>query len=263
MSAPLVPPTWHFEIGDGPLVACAIHNGHAVRPEVEALLGLSDAERRYEEDPYTGDWTTIAPTRFIGQRSRFEVDLNRPRSSAIYLQPDDAWGLKVWRTAPPAEVVNRSLAEYDAFYRELRQVLQNKAKNFGRVVVFDLHTYNHRRAGPAEPPADSITNPEINIGTRSLDRRRWSNIVDRAISELRDVEHVGRSFDVRENVKFGGGELAKWAHRTFPATVCVLAIEVKKIFMNEWSDERDNAVFHAVHKALENSAAGVLDVLRH
>ena len=39
---------WHTEFGDGPLVACAIHDGHEVRPELVSCLRLSDAERLYE-----------------------------------------------------------------------------------------------------------------------------------------------------------------------------------------------------------------------
>ena len=72
-------PIWQTEIGEGPLVACAIHDGHAVRPEVAECLKLDSVQRLYEEDPYTGAWTAIAPTRIIGRQSRFEVDLNRPR----------------------------------------------------------------------------------------------------------------------------------------------------------------------------------------
>src|SRR5262245_52168237 len=53
-------PNWRTETGDGPLVACAIHDGHAVRPEVTECLRLDSAQRRYEEDPYTAPWTSIA-----------------------------------------------------------------------------------------------------------------------------------------------------------------------------------------------------------
>src|SRR5262245_41777682 len=100
---------WQTEIGDGPLMACAIHDGHEVRPEVAACLRLSDRERLYEEDPYTGDWTSIAPTRIVAQRSRFELDLNRPRDKAVYITPADAWGLEVWKCTPPESMVASSL----------------------------------------------------------------------------------------------------------------------------------------------------------
>jgi len=138
-------PIWEMPWGDGPLVAAAIHNGHAVRSELVDLLALGDAERLYEEDPFTDAWTTIAPTRIVVCRSRFEMDLNRPREQAVYLEPQDAWGLQVWKTRPPADRIERSLAQYDAFYRHVRFLLEELIARHGHLVVFDLHTYNYRR----------------------------------------------------------------------------------------------------------------------
>ena len=70
--------------GDGPIVATAIHDGHAVRPEVAELLALDSATRLREEDPFTGRLAAVAPTYLVALRSRFEIDLNRPRDQAVY-----------------------------------------------------------------------------------------------------------------------------------------------------------------------------------
>ena len=254
-------PIWQAVYGEGPLVASAIHDGHEVRPEVAALLRLNAPQRRYEEDPFTGEWTSIAPTRIIGLRSRFEVDLNRPRETAVYRRPEDAWGLDVWKLPPSADVVARSLAEYDEFYAHWKRLLERMVGRHGRVVVFDLHSYNHRRQGPDAPPADPDQNPEINLGTRSLDRVRWSPVIERFLAELRSDADLGGSLNVRENVKFFGGHLAQWTHATFPETVCVLAIEVKKTFMDEWTGQLDRVRFNAIHAALARAAAGIADLL--
>ena len=45
---------WTEAIGDGPVIATAIHDGHQVREEVVKLFSLGDKEREREEDPYTG-----------------------------------------------------------------------------------------------------------------------------------------------------------------------------------------------------------------
>ena len=74
---------WTREIGERPLVAVALHHGHDLRPEVRQFVALSDEERLREEDPYTGRWAELASTRFIVHRSRFEMDLNRPRPKAV------------------------------------------------------------------------------------------------------------------------------------------------------------------------------------
>lgn len=252
---------WQLHAGDGPLVATAIHNGHTVREEMAAIMALDEADRLREEDPFTGQWTTIADTQIVALRSRFEVDLNRPREKAVYLEPEDAWGLRVWQEKPSPEVIARSLAGYDAFYAEVKRILTNLEGRWGRFVVFDLHTYNHRRQGADGPPADPEQNPEVNVGTGTLDRDRWAPIVDRFMADLRTFDFLGRSLDVRENVKFQGGQFPCWIHQTFPQSACALAIEFKKFFMDEWTGEPDPVQLAAIHQALQSTVPGALDEL--
>ncbi len=255
---------WKLDQGDGPVVATAIHDGHTLRDEVADIMRLGEADRLREEDPFTGQWTTIADTRFIGLRSRFEVDLNRPRENAVYIEPEDAWGLQVWREKPSLTIVERSLAEYDAFYAQVEQVLSDLEQRLGRFVVFDLHTYNHRRAGPRGPIADPALNPEVNVGTGTMDRARWAPIVDRFIADLRAFDFLGRHLDVRENVKFFGGQFPGWIHENYPGSGCALAIEFKKFFMDEWTGEQDPArkQVEAIRQALESTVPGVLQELQ-
>ncbi len=254
-------PFWQTEFGDGPLVACAIHDGHDVRPDVAACLRLNDAQRLYEEDPFTGGWTSIAPTRIVARRSRFEVDFNRPREKAVYITPTDAWGLEVWWYSPPAEMVAKSLAEYDEFYVQLQLILEGLVKRYGKVVVFDLHSYNHIRGGAGGATAEPEGNPEINLGTGTMARSQWSPIVDRWLEAMRRYDYFGRRLDVRENVKFFGGQLPRWIHENFPRTACALAIEVKKFFVNEWTGQLDTAQHRVLGEALAVAAAAVGDEL--
>jgi N-formylglutamate deformylase len=255
-------PIWSLTQGAGALVAAAVHNGHAVRGEVAARLALSEAERLREEDPYTGGWTAVAGTRIVGLHSRFEVDLNRPRHQAVYRQPEDARGLHVWKMPPPSALVDRSLAAYDAFYASVRRVLEDLVRRHGRFVVFDLHSYNHRRDGPNSPPADPQENPDVNVGTGTMVRARWAPVVDRFIEDLRGASVLWRRLDVRENVRFRGGYFPQWIHETFPETGCALAIEVKKFFMNEWTGEANLDQVDAIRQALARTVPGVLEALR-
>jgi N-formylglutamate amidohydrolase len=253
---------WSLDRGPGPIVATAIHDGHDVRDEVARHLVLDDAIRFREEDPYTGDWTTVAATRVIGTRSRFEVDLNRPRDSAIYRTPKEAWGLEVWNGALPEGVAERSLEEYDAFYAALGDLYREKEERYGRFLVLDLHSYNHRREGPDGPLADPAENPQVNVGTGTmLDRARWASVIDRFIGVCASFDLPGGGLDVRENVRFRGGACAAWTHRTFPEAACVLSIEVKKFFMDEWTGEVDLMLLDAVRLALGSAAAGALEEL--
>lgn len=253
--------SWTITEGDGPLVAAAIHSGHAIRGEVAELLALDDDERLREEDPFTDRWTRVAANRLIVQKSRFEVDLNRPRKKAVYISPEDAWGLQVWRFAPPQSLIGASLAIYDAFYKDLHRFLRGLVERHERVVVYDLHSYNHRRNGPDEEPADPELNPEINVGTSTMYRRRWVTVVDCFLKDLQSFHFQGRHLDVRENVKFFGGHFSEWIHEEFPGSVCVLSIEVKKMFMDEWTGQPDTESVEAVKQAIQSTVDGVLEEL--
>jgi len=251
-------PSWQIQFGPSPLVAAAIHDGHTIRQEVEPLLAVSEADRLHEEDPHTAFWTTLAPTRIVGLRSRFEFDLNRPREKAVYLGPEDAWGLEIWQSQPSDEIVARSLAQYDAFYQQVRVILENLVSQFGRVLVLDLHSYNHRREGPDGRTLDPQENPEVNVGTGTMDRNRWGATVDGFIAELTQFEFLGRHLDVRENVRFSGGQFSRWIHGTFSESVCCLAVDVKKSFMDEWTAEVDQFQLYEIGEALKSAAPAAL-----
>lgn len=247
--------------GGGPVVACAVHAGSEVRAEALRHMAIRRRQRFVEEDPYTEELADVAPTSVVVHRSRFEVDLNRARDRAVYRSPGDAWGLAVWRGPLPAAVRHRSLRLYDRFYADLGGVLARAGAGGRPFVVLDLHSYNHRRGGPGAPPADPAGNPELNIGTGSLDRERWAGLVDRFLGDLRTVEVGGRRLDVRENIRFRGGHLSRWVHAAFPGQGCCLAVEVKKFFMDEHTGTIDEPVWAGVHDALAATVPGVLTEL--
>jgi len=246
--------------GEGPVVAAAIHCGHRVRPEIASLLLPSDAERLREEDPFTDLLAEVAPTRIIGGRSRFEMDLNRSRDQAVYLKPEDCWGVEVWKSSPEL-VIERSRANYDLFYATVEVVLRQLAEIHRRIVVLDIHTYNHLRDGPAGPPAAPEANPDLNIGTGAMNRKLWAPVVDGFIDGLRRYDYLGRRLDVRENVRFQGGKFPRWIHETFPESACAIAVEVKKFFMNEWTGEVDRRQLGELKGALQSTLPRLLETL--
>ena len=247
--------------GGGPVVACAVHAGNEVRSEALRHMAIRRRQRFVEEDPYTDELTAVAPTSVVVHRSRFEVDMNRVRERALYRAPSDAWGLAVWRGPVPPAVRQRSLRLYDRFYADLSGVLARAGAGGRPFLVLDLHSYNHRRGGPDAPPADPAANPEINVGTGSLDRERWGGLVDRFMADLRTVEVAGRSLDVRENVRFRGGHLSRWVNAGFAGQGGCLAVEVKKFFMDERTGEIDEPIWRGVQEALAATMPGALEEL--
>lgn len=250
----LVGPPFSILQGTGPIVATAIHSGHALRPEVAACMALSDGERRREEDPYTDRLTIPFSTRVVVDRSRFEVDLNRPPGEAIYLTEDQAWGLQVWAEQPGPDVVARSLAVHEDFYRRLGNLLDEVASH-GSFVVLDLHSYNHRRDGRHSAPAPVAQNPDVNIGTGTLDHDRWNALVDRFATDL--TAGLSSSATVAENVRFQGGFFSQWVNERYAGRGCALALEFKKTFMDEWTDEVDDGAVGRLAGALAGTGDGI------
>ncbi len=91
-------PDWDILIGDGPVIATAIHDGHAMRPSLEPHLALGAEDRRREEDPLTGVLTSVGDVRIRLDTSRFQVDLNRPIPGAcrsgMRLCPSTRWNAR-------------------------------------------------------------------------------------------------------------------------------------------------------------------------
>jgi N-formylglutamate amidohydrolase len=263
MDVPEPAALWCGQEAESAVVAVAVHAGHGLRDEIAAVMTLPEPERLHEEDPGTAEWATRFPTRLVATRSRFEFDLNRPRESAVYLRPDDCWDLDIWRQPLSADTVARSRAAHDAFYTVLAGILDRAQEAFGRFVVYDLHSYNHRRAGPTGAPADPAGHPDVNLGTGSMDRAWWAPVVDRFLADLRSAEvpYGQGHLDVRENVCFRGRHLAGWVHDRYPETGCALAIEVKKFYMDEHSGTIDGPLSTAVGDALAGTVAGVVEEL--
>ena len=252
-AAPL--PWWTVRRADDAIVATAIHDGSDLRPEVAAAMVLPEDERLREEDPFTGHAVGDVPTHVIPHRSRFEVDLNRAEDEAVYLTPDQCWGLQVWRSPPEPEVVEASRRYHRAFYTMLADLLDGVAAAHGRFVVFDVHSYNHRRNGPGGPAMAAEAAPEINIGTHSMPRAQWAFLLDPLMQAMRGFDFNGRRLDVRENVAFQGrGELARFVHARYPGTGCAIALEFKKFYMDEWTGLPDHDALPAMRAFLRQSA---------
>ncbi|HWU18262.1 MAG TPA: N-formylglutamate amidohydrolase [Devosia sp.] len=245
---------WSLERAASPIIGTAIHNGHHIRSEALTRMALDDAARLREEDPFTAYAIQDVPNRIVFHRSRFEIDINRARDGAIYLKPEQSWGLQAWRERPSPALIARSLRLHDAYYAMLRQVLDGIEADHGHFVLLDVHSYNHRRAGPDEPPTDQQHAPDINIGTFSMDRERWVHIVDPLMEILGSLRFRGRFMDVRENVAFEGkGEQTRFIHEHFPLTGCAIAIEFKKFFMDEWTGEPDLEALDAMRATIAST----------
>ena len=243
------------------VVAASVHAGHEVRPEVAQELSLPEADRLREEDPFTDVIASAVPSRMITHRSRFEVDLNRPRREAVYRIPEGAWGLDIWRDEVlPDDVWRGSLAVWDEVYAALAVKLDEVAAR-GPFVLLDVHSYNHRRDGADADPAPEACNPEVNVGTASVDRSLFGPLVERFVRDLADPGLGCGAVDTRENIAFEGRQLAWWVHDRYPRVGCVLALEFKKSWMDEWTGVPDQGALDCAVRNLRATLPGLHEEL--
>lgn len=203
----------------------------------------------------------MVPYSVVVNTSRFAFDLNRPREAAIYLHPEDFWDLQVRKNDPPEDLIQRSLSAYDQFYLEMENLFFKIIERFGAFVVLDIYAYNHRRNGPDQPPENPQLSPDINIGTGTLDRLAWSDLIERLMADLRSNKFLGRKIDVRENVKFKGGRFPYWVNRKYQKKGVCIPIEIKKIYIDEWTGELDTEKLDQLIKTIRVSLFGLLNEL--
>jgi len=222
---------------DQPFLCVAIHNGHALRQELEEYCGLTADERIFEEDPHTGELISGLQNTVIAVDSRYEYDLNRPPEEAVY---EEAWGEKVWLVPLPGDIRGRSLAKHKQFFDTLHMLVARLVKKHGGCVVYDVHSYNGSRKGGASAPT-------FNIGTHSVDMRRYRRNIEFLERTLAQIEVPNEHVRVGRNEVFEGrGYVAAFLRQNFKNSLCI-PLEVKKVFCNE----SDGAPFPVVIDSLK------------
>ena len=220
-----------------------------MRTSVAMKSALTESERFFEEDPYTERLIDSLPITLVAHDSRYEYDLNRPVATCIY---NKAWGKTVWsrKLTPKERMV--SITKHQTFYRIVDALVVQLEKQFGEVLMMDVHSYNHVRRTEAIVPT-------FNIGSEQIDRDRWRFVINKALISLGHIRLPNIPVLAKENsVFFGRGYLASHINSRFQNTL-VLPVEVKKIFMDEVSGE----VYPLVLSELEQQfKASLLEISR-
>lgn len=221
-------------------MVAGIHAGHTIRSSLRPWLMICEIDRLREEDPLTDYFLPAGDTIVRANRSRFEFDLNRPPEKAITTDPDDTWGLRIWNEGLPDSERAQSCELYRQFYQLIFDRVQAMLAENERILVLDLHSYNHRRDGRDEEPADPEKNPDIDLGATTLNKDVYGGLLDAFAEALRSRAVNGRELDVRTNVRWeDGGHFPEWLHAEFGDAACVITLEYKKIFMDEWGHTAD------------------------
>ncbi len=222
---------------DSPFWAFAIHDGQQIDPFIDPYINLNESERLREEDPFTAVMAELPMNQFIVGSSRFQLDLNRKIEDSVYLRPDQAWGLQVWKDSLPENIVTELYLDHKNIFQEIEEQIQETIDQFGYFVVYDIHSYNAKRNG-SEEEVDTEINPQINLGTAYVDPK-WQPLIDQLMGFISKDSLYDGPIDIRENIKFKGGYLSQLINKKFGAYGCVLSIEFRKDFMDEWTGAPD------------------------
>jgi N-formylglutamate amidohydrolase len=220
---------------ESPFWSFAIHDGHQISPLLLPYLNIDEHTRLREEDPYTATIGELAVNRLVIDTSRFQSDVNRTSSDSIYLRPDQSWGLEVWQETPPDAYLDILYRQHQAFYRTIEHHLERTIQQYGYFIVLDIHSYNCRRQG-ATNPVNIQTDPQINLGTAYV-HPKWSELTNLLVAFIQSQSLYEQEIDIRENVKFKGGNLGRHLNDLYGERGCVWSIEFRKDFMDEWTGE--------------------------
>jgi N-formylglutamate deformylase len=233
-------PPWDMIVQPGPVMITAVHAGHTIRPSLHPWLAIGERDRLREEDPLTDFFLGAGDTIVRANRSRFEFDLNRPAQKAVAVDPEDSWGLQIWSPDLPRHEIDASLDLHSRFYALITARIEAMIAEHGRILVLDIHSYNHRRNGTDGAPDPQADSPDIDLGATTLNKAVYGDLLDAFAQGLRSRPVRGTPPDVRINVRWpDGGHFPEWLHATYGDAACVITLEYKKIFMDEWGESAD------------------------
>ncbi|MBT6341178.1 MAG: N-formylglutamate amidohydrolase [Desulfobacula sp.] len=232
-----------------PFIATAIHAGHHVRKELLPFMALDSEGRRFEEDTGTKLMIKGLGNSVWALESRAVYDLNRSREIALPLTPEKFWGTRVYRTLPTPEMNQKSLENYDSFYRFMETCIARILDRFGFCIVYDIHSYNISRQqekGIASPPV-------FNLGTALLDKSKWEKAIALWLEQLGTISLPGIKTSVAQNHVFLGK--AEFCRRlcNLDDRILVLPTEVSKVYMDEKKGDVYPDVIQAVKNGLQNA----------
>jgi hypothetical protein len=222
-----------------PIVVTAIHDGHRIADDFAEKIKVTDAQRQFEEDPYTGEIAEAFDVSIKVLDSRYCGDLNRHPEQCIY---EKAWGHRVWKTGLESFEKVGLRERHAAYYRVLDALLTALTEEFGSAVLYDLHSYNYRRL-EGRPPL-------FNIGTHFIDVPRFGEVVEHLKNELAAVEVPGcENRTAVDEVFQGKGYQAEFIRHHHPDVLCV-PLEIKKVFMDDNGLKLNEEIFEPLREQM-------------
>jgi uncharacterized protein (TIGR02421 family) len=232
-----------------PFICMAIHNGSRLRNDLLIKTALDEYERWYEEDPLTGDFITSLPITLIANDSRYEYDLNRDPENAVY---EEAWGKNVWNKKLTPKNIQQSKTKHNNFYKLLHALIQKLESQYGKCLIFDIHSYNYKRLKKDVPL--------FNVGTENLNLSKYESTINFWVKELANIAlpNITNKTEIN-SVFYGRGYCTSYVNNHFKHTL-ILPTEIKKVYCDESTGDIYPDVVKEIQKNLKQS---IINTVNH
>ncbi|WP_103068595.1 N-formylglutamate amidohydrolase [Aquimarina sediminis] len=187
--------------------------------------------------------------------SRWVIDLNRdPESVPLYndnrlittnTPTTDFYGNKIYKSKnvePDQDEINRRLDTYYwPYYKQIEALLEERKKQFGKVVLWDAHSIRHRVSTIQKDPF-----PDMILGNND-EKTAYPELIKSALNGLQSGE-----FQINHNTPFKGGHITRYFGKP-KNDIHALQLEMNKILYMD-----DNEITYNTDRAKQ-----VQQVLQH
>ena len=216
-------------------IGVVMHAGSRMDPVFRENLLISEQDQFREEDPYMQSFITEFPFQVIARDSRYEYDLNRDPDDAVYPFDRPKYGMRVWKREFSKNELRAGELKHLEFYELMDILIRYMLERNPTAIIFDMHSYCYQREKKQDWYQDP--KPGINLGTKAVNREKFGERIDMFMEDLGGQIIENNEVRAAENEVFMGGYLSRRISREYYDRVLVLALEYKKIFMDEWSGE--------------------------
>lgn len=252
-----------------PIIISIPHSGTKFPKEIKSHYKKRMRKHLDDTDWYVHWLYKFAPSLGItvikANLSRWVIDLNRdPESVPLYTDnrlittntpTTDFYGNKIYRYKkfePDQNEINRRLETYYwPYYKQIENLLEERKKQFGKVLLWDAHSIRHKVSTIQKDPF-----PDMILGNND-EKTAHPDIIKSALNGLKSGE-----FAVNHNSPFKGGHITRYFGKP-EKNIHSLQLEMNKILYmddNEITYNKDRA--KKVQNILQNTMEALIEVLK-
>lgn len=249
-----------------PLIISIPHCGTEFPDELKDQYLPQQMSQIDDTDWFLQDLNNFAPamgiTVIYAKYSRWVIDLNRdPQSAPLYTDgrlitglttTTDFIGNPIYKPGcepDQAEVERRLKTYYWPYYEEITRLLNERKKQFGKVLLWDAHSIRRM-----VPTIRKEAFPEMILGDndeKSADKK----LIDIALSEL------GKAYQVNHNDPFKGGHITRYFGKPSENVHALQLERNKNLYMDDSERSFDNRKADKMRKILGAAFDQLVDSL--